>query len=282
MKRKLLAAVLGAVTILGSASLSWGIVVTLDIMAYNFVVSTGTPLHHVEYTTTTSTAHAQVTPTGIVSDNDGFGGFTSGVPADTLATSGSSGNQWTVDATAQGDFTPREINPSSNATPVFSRYAAFNSNGITNGGAGIAIHSYSETSMSQNFDVFRNNGPSPTNIRLDFDWLYNLTVTPGTGDPPDVAYTYEIFLDALLSADVRPSATYSMVNNSTLIADGVDHLTHVTMTVLNSPVNTTGQFSLIIGDTLDSTGSAVPEPSTFILAGSGLIGLFFMRRRSRA
>jgi hypothetical protein len=282
MKRKLLAAVLGAVTILGSASLSWGLVVDLDINAFNFVVSTGSPLHHVEYTTTTSTARTQVTPPGLVTGRDGFGGFDTGVSAGVLATSGNSGSYWTADATARGNLTPLAVNPSPNATPLFSSYAIDNANSITNGGAGIPIHSYSETSMSQNFNILRNNGPSPTNVILDFDWLYNLTVTPGVGDPPDVAYTYEIFLNALLSAGVRPSATYNMLNNSTLIADGVDHLTHVTMAVLNSPVNTTGMFSLIIGDTLDSTGSAVPEPSTFILAGSGLIGLFFMRRRSRA
>jgi hypothetical protein len=281
MKRTTMAAVLSAVAILGSASLSWGIVVDLNIKAYNFVVSTGSPLHHVDYTTTTSIAHAQVTPTGIVSDNDGFGGFTSGVSADTLATSGNSGCAWTADATARGNLTPLAVNPSPNATPLFSNYAITASNGITNGGAGIFIHSYSETTMSQNFDILRNNGPSPTNIILDFDWFYNLTVTPGVSDPQDVAYTYEIFLNALLSAGVRPSATYSMLNNSTLIADGADHLTHVTMTVLNSSVNTTGQFSLIIGDTLQSTGSAVPEPSTFILAGSGLIGLFLLKRRAR-
>ena len=62
MKRTTMTAVLSAVAILGSASLSWCMVVDLDIKAYNFVISTGSPLHHVDYSTTTSIASARVRP----------------------------------------------------------------------------------------------------------------------------------------------------------------------------------------------------------------------------
>jgi hypothetical protein len=280
MKRTIIASIFSAVAILGSASLSWGIVVDLDLKAFNFVVTTGSPLHHIDYTETTSIVQAQVTPNGVLVYTDGFGSFNSGISASVTATTGNSAPRWATDATAIGNLTPAAVNPSPNATPLFSGYNIYNSNGITNHGAGITLSTYSQTDMGQNFNLLRANGTSPTNVMLDFDWLYNLTVTPDVTDPPDIAYTYEIFFDALLSSDGRPSATYNALIDSGLIADGADHLTHVTMTVPNSPINTSGQFYLTMGSELDSTGS-VPEPSTFLLLGAGLGGLALLRRKAR-
>lgn len=96
-----------------------------------------------------------------------------------------------------------------------------------------------------------------------------------------VAYSRYLFtvLDAVTFADLDPLGHVAVTNTYTgaqmAAADGLEMLTQYSYT---TPNTLNGTYYLLLQA---EQYSAVPEPSTFILAGSGIVGLFLMRRRSR-
>lgn len=138
-------------------------------------------------------------------------------------------------------------------------------------------------------------GSARANAIVAFQFLFTattgqtLTVTANTIDlmlnsayDPGMSATFRYLFTVIdpvtmLDIDTANHVAVTRTYNATQIGlvDGLEQLYQYTYT---TPSTLSGNYILLLE--AEQTAS-VPEPGTFVLAGSGLLGLFLLRRRSR-
>lgn len=274
MKRTQVAALLAGAAILASASLSWGLSVTLEATTRNMLITTSLN-NPVNYTDTYSGASAAVNPASIQGPQTGTGagGFFDGIDATAGASDSNVASLWQSDASATAEFVPAAIG----STPILSDYFMWSTASVQNMYSGTAVSATSSTSIDQSF---RLTGTGPATVSLTYDVSYMLTAISAPQDTVGTSYTPYLRVIASLHSNNSNTPVFDQIFTN-LIADGTDHVLSIpVLTTTNSNVPANGNFTIEVITGLDTT-APVPEPSTLILAGSGIAGLFLLRRRAK-
>lgn len=117
-------------------------------------------------------------------------------------------------------------------------------------------------------------------VTITANTIDNMLADTDPGNKVDAVFRYLFTVTDLAGVDLDPlgqvlvTRTYNTAG--ILAVNGLDQLFQYTYTTPGTLA--AGTYYLLAEAQLDQS-SAVPEPGTFILAGSGLLGLFLLRRR---